>query len=66
MSKRITKASLRRLSDEWRMEGMEHCIKCSDVSSNSEPRKWASLKERAETLRRVANELDSILEGEMQ
>ena len=63
MTPRITKASLRSYSFQLRIEGMDSCVKATEINSNVEPRKWAATKERGELLRRISNELDALMDG---
>jgi hypothetical protein len=65
VSKRITKASIRQYAFQLRIEGMDSCMKAAGIVQLNEPRKWASLRERGELLRRIANELDALMDGEL-
>lgn len=65
MSKRITKCSLQAYSDSLRNQGMDSCIEAHGLQYHN-GQQYAALKERAEVLRRIANELDALLDGTLK
>jgi len=63
MSKKLSITKLREYAFNLRCNAMDDCIKAHELPSHT-GQQYAAMKERADTKRKIANELDSIINGE--